>query len=66
MACYRIRTKYLCVGGYLSKPNNFQVCLKPEQSLEEGEQIARDLMKKLGIQETDLISGAYADLLSKS
>ena len=38
--------------------------MKENQSAMEGEQIARDLMSKLGVEEADLIKGAYIDLLS--
>lgn len=37
--------------------------MNEDQSAEEGEQIARDLMSKLGVEEADLITGAYIDLL---
>ena len=37
--------------------------MRENQSPTEGEQIARDLMTKLGVEETDLIKGAYIDLL---
>ena len=40
-----------------------QVVMKEDQTAEEGEQIARDLMSKLGVEEADLITGAYIDLL---
>lgn len=40
------------------------MCLKPEQTLEDGESIANDIMNKLGIEKEDLICGAYADLLT--
>lgn len=33
------------------------------QSLSEGEKIAADLMKQLGISEQDLVTGAYMDLI---
>ncbi|KAB7502397.1 hypothetical protein Anas_13558 [Armadillidium nasatum] len=42
----------------------FEVVLKEEQNPEEGEAIARDLMKKFNIQEKDLIDRAYVDLLN--
>ena len=35
------------------------------QALSEGERIARDLMKKLGISDKDLVTGAYIDLILK-
>lgn len=40
-----------------------QVVLTEEQTVEDGEHVARQLMKELGIREEDLISGAYLDLL---
>ncbi|CAH0560428.1 unnamed protein product [Brassicogethes aeneus] len=42
-----------------------EVVLSPEQTPEEGEKIAHVLMGKLGIDKSDLISGAYTDLLNK-
>ena len=38
--------------------------MKGNQSALEGEEIAKDLMSKLGVEETDLINGAYIDLVS--
>lgn len=38
--------------------------MKENQSAMEGEKIAKDLMSKLGVEEADLIEGAYIDLLS--
>jgi len=40
-----------------------EVVLHPEQSDAEGQAIARDLMTRLGVQEEDLLEGAYMDLL---
>lgn len=40
-----------------------QVVLTEEQSVEDGERVAQELMKELGVEEEDLISGAYLDLL---
>lgn len=37
--------------------------LTEEQSVEDGERVACELMKELGVVEEDLISGAYLDLL---
>lgn len=42
-----------------------EVQLRPDQSTEEGEETARQLMAALEISEADLIKGAYADLLRK-
>ncbi len=41
-----------------------EVVLKPDQPDVEGQMIAMDLMTKLGVQEHDLIEGAYIDLLA--
>ncbi len=43
-----------------------EVVLRDGQSDQEGQAVAGDLMKKLGIQSTDLIEGAYMDLLENS
>lgn len=40
-----------------------QVVLNANQSIEEGQEIALTLMKSLGIEESDLLSGAYKDLM---
>jgi adenylate cyclase class IV len=40
-----------------------EVVLQPEQSDAEGQAIASDLMKRLGVQEQDLIEGAYMDIV---
>ncbi|MGC8856455.1 MAG: class IV adenylate cyclase [Anaerolineae bacterium] len=40
-----------------------EVVLRPGQSEWEGQVIAEDLMRKLGVQAADLIEGAYMDLL---
>ncbi len=42
-----------------------EVVLRDSQSDADGQAIANDLMKKLGIEPTDLIDGAYMDLLEK-
>lgn len=41
----------------------FQVVLRDEQSSEDGEKIAFELMEQLGVRKDDLIAGAYVDLL---
>jgi adenylate cyclase class IV len=40
--------------------------MREGQALREGEEIASDLIKKLGIPDKDLVTGAYMDLLLKS
>ena len=40
--------------------------MREGQVLSEGEEIANDLMKKLGISDEDLVTGAYMDLILKS
>lgn len=40
-----------------------EVVLQPEQTLEDGQIIARDLQQKLGVKDEDLITCAYMDLL---
>jgi predicted adenylyl cyclase CyaB len=42
-----------------------EVVLRDDQSDAEGQAVANDLMKNLGIESTDLIEGAYMDLLEK-
>ncbi|XP_017013055.3 uncharacterized protein [Drosophila takahashii] len=42
-----------------------EVCLRPEQSLQEGQSIAEKLSQELGIQEQDLMTGSYFDALRK-
>jgi predicted adenylyl cyclase CyaB len=49
----------------LGKFMELEVVLRPGQSDTEGQAIANDLMDKLGIQQADLIEGAYMDLLGK-
>lgn len=47
------------LGAYME----LEVVLREDQSAKEGSQIAHDLMSKLGVEEGDLVSCAYADLL---
>lgn len=42
-----------------------EVVLRPEQSIEDGERVARELMARLGITPSQLVSGAYVDLLRR-
>ena len=67
------KTRYLYLAGQtrihldevegLGDFLELEVVLQPEQSDAEGQSIARDLMSRLGVQEKDLIEGAYMDLL---
>jgi len=52
-----------CSNNRLTYCKWFQVVLNDDQSTEEGKQIADDLMTKLEIDSSDLLSGAYMDLL---
>lgn len=49
------------LGSYLE----LEVVLRDEQSLEEGQEIANKLMNALGVEEEDLITGAYFDMLQE-
>jgi len=40
-----------------------EVCLRDDQTAEQGQLIAKDLCEKIGIQEKDHIKCAYIDLL---
>ena len=40
-----------------------QVVLRDNETAEDGEKVAHDLMLKLGVDSNNLISGAYMDLL---
>lgn len=42
-----------------------EVVLKPGQTVEEGKEVALDIMQKLGIEESELIAEAYVDLLNQ-
>ncbi|XP_066263799.1 uncharacterized protein [Branchiostoma lanceolatum] len=47
------------LGHYME----LEVMMQPDQSAKEGEQIANELMEKLGIKSCDLIDTAYIDML---
>ncbi|KAM4711943.1 uncharacterized protein FYW61_021003 isoform 1-T2 [Anableps anableps] len=40
-----------------------EVVMQPEQSVDEGQQVAVDLMEQLGVSEDHLVTGAYMDLI---
>ena len=42
-----------------------EVVMQEGQTVEDGTSIATDLMQKLDIHQTDLVDGAYIDLLEK-
>ena len=43
-----------------------EVVLRPDQASAEGLEIARDLMRRLRIEESDLLATAYADMLAEA
>ncbi|KAH8273533.1 hypothetical protein KR018_012395 [Drosophila ironensis] len=43
----------------------FEVCLRPEQTPEQGQAIAEQLSQEFGIAEADLMTGSYFDALRK-
>uniref|UniRef100_UPI0037E8BDA7 uncharacterized protein n=1 Tax=Semicossyphus pulcher TaxID=241346 RepID=UPI0037E8BDA7 len=49
------------LGNYME----LEVVMRPEQAVAEGQQIAEDLMEKLGISKECLVTGAYMDLILK-
>jgi predicted adenylyl cyclase CyaB len=49
----------------LGKFMELEVVLRPDQTDAQGQAIAEELMRKLGILEGDLIEGAYMDLMGK-
>lgn len=69
------KKRYLFMYGrtriHLDKVENlgnfmeFEVCLLPEQTIEEGQAVADKLIKEFGIKEEDLMTGAYFDELNK-
>ncbi|XP_073336788.1 uncharacterized protein [Pagrus major] len=49
------------LGHYME----LEVVMRPEQTVEEGQQVAEDLMEKLGVSKESLVTGAYMDLILK-
>lgn len=43
----------------------FEVCLRPEQTLEQGQAIAEQLCQTFNIATADLMTGSYFDALTK-
>ncbi len=69
------KTRYLYMVGQtrvhlddvegLGQFMELEVVMRPGQSDAEGQAIARELMAKLGVAETDLLEGAYMDLIEE-
>jgi predicted adenylyl cyclase CyaB len=69
------KTRYLYLVGQtrvhvddvegLGQFMELEVVLRPDQPDADGQAIARDLMSKLGVAESDLLEGAYMDLLEE-
>lgn len=67
------KTRYLYLVGQtrvhlddvegLGQFMELEVVMRPGQPDSEGQSIAQDLMKKLGVEPSDLLEGAYMDLL---
>ncbi|KAM8883751.1 uncharacterized protein ACB058_000184 isoform 1-T1 [Synchiropus picturatus] len=47
------------LGTYME----LEVVMRPDQSVEEGQQVAEQLMEQLGVSQESLVTGAYMDLL---
>jgi predicted adenylyl cyclase CyaB len=70
------KTRYLYLAGqtrihlddveWLGQFMELEVVLRPEQTDAEGQAVAAELMEKLGVAETDLLDGAYMDLLENT
>jgi len=54
---------YVIVGKYPTITIPLQVVMNEGQEFSEGQWIAIDLMKGLGVSDKDLVTGAYMDLL---
>lgn len=54
------------VKRFATRLCSLQVVLGKDQTPEDGEKTAESIMSKLGIEKTDLITGAYIDLLNKT
>ncbi|CAK6974532.1 uncharacterized protein LOC115595801 isoform X1 [Scomber scombrus] len=49
------------LGHYME----LEVVMRPEQSVEDGQQVAEHLMEQLGVSKESLVTGAYMDLILK-
>ncbi|KAK5896260.1 hypothetical protein CgunFtcFv8_009880 [Champsocephalus gunnari] len=49
------------LGNYME----LEVVMRPEQTVEDGQKVAEELMEKLGVPRQSLVTGAYVDLLLK-
>lgn len=49
------------LGNYME----LEVVMRPEQTVEDGQKVAEDLMEKLGVSKESLVMGAYMDLILK-
>ncbi|KAI9535746.1 hypothetical protein NQZ68_040866 [Dissostichus eleginoides] len=49
------------LGNYME----LEVVMRPDQTVEDGQKLAEDLMEKLGVSKQSLVTGAYLDLLLK-
>lgn len=69
------KRRHLCLAGQtrihldevegLGRFVELEVVLQPQQSAEQGQQIAADLMARLGIAAEDLVETAYIDMLEQ-
>lgn len=69
------KTRYLYMVGQtrvhlddvegLGQFMELEVVMRPDQPDAEGQAIAQDLMSKLGVEPSDLLEGAYMDMLEK-
>ena len=70
------KTRYLYLAGQtrihlddvegLGQFMELEVVMRPDQSDAEGQAIAEELMKKLGVDFADLLDGAYMDLIEST
>ncbi|XP_077956948.1 uncharacterized protein LOC144406136 isoform X2 [Gasterosteus aculeatus] len=49
------------LGNYME----LEVVMRPQQTVEDGQQVAEELMEQLGVSTESLVTGAYVDLLLK-